>query len=53
MLQAILIVIKCLSCIEWGVDINALYFPRVFLLQCLEPKEIISSDEHVLKQVVF
>lgn len=51
MLQPIIIMLKRISRVVRGIDIDALHFPCELFFKCLESKEVVAMDEHVVKDV--
>lgn len=43
------IIFKCLTCIKWWINIDALYPSGEFALQRLQRQQIISVDQHILR----
>ena len=53
MLNAIIVVLKCTSCVVWRTDVNTLQLPGVFLFERLEAKQIVPPDEHVVENILL
>ena len=47
MLQIVIIMLKCGSCVVRWVDIDTLHLSGRFLFQCFEGEEVISVNQHI------
>jgi hypothetical protein len=45
--DAVVIMLKCLPCIERRVNVDALYFAGEILFECFEGEEVVAVDEHI------
>ena len=44
MLNAVIVIIKCLTSIERWIDVNSLHLARKLLLQCFQRQQIIAEN---------
>lgn len=53
MLYAVIILGESGSSVVRRIDINAFYFARELMLQCLQCKKIVSKDKAIVEEVTF
>ena len=53
MLNPIVVMVKCLSCIKGRIYVNTLYFSGVFTFECLKRKKVVTMNQHVIKYIII
>ncbi len=52
MFYAVIVMFKCLLCIEWWINVHGLNLPREILFERFKGKQVIAENEPVIKDVV-